>query len=106
MKSKNIIEIPDNVVTAFVTMRQKDGTIASGVAKGEPHYTESLALAFGTFVAVVNAIEALEGPEVELLQDLRKMIQNESLEDARCTMSQIAAATRQFLDDQEGRIIE
>ena len=99
--SKHIIEIPENATTAFITMRLDNGQIHSGVAKGQPHYTESLAMAFGTFVAIVKGIEMMEGPEVSVCKDLREAIKLHSLETSRDMLTGIAAATRAFLDDQE-----
>lgn len=99
--SKHIIEIPENAVTAFVTMRLDNGQIHSGIAKGEPHYTESLAMAFGTFVAIVQAIESMDGPESKVAKDLRDAMQEQTLEQSRQMLTDIAAATRAFLDDQE-----
>lgn len=103
LNMKHILEIPQNVVTAFFTMRDENGSIYSGVAKGEPHYTESLAISFGAFVAIVQAIEKLGGPEVKVISDLRKVISEQSLEDVRETLTEIAAATRTFLDEEESK---
>jgi hypothetical protein len=98
---RHILEIPQNVVTAFFTMRDENGSIYSGVAKGEPHYTESLAISFGAFVAIVQAIESMDGPESKVAKDLRDAMQEQTLEQSRQMLTDIAAATRAFLDDQE-----
>jgi len=102
MNQKHVIEIPENVVTAFVTMRQEDGAILSGVAKGEPHYTESLALAFGTFVSMIKALEEMNGPEVRVCEDIREIVKEFSLEEVRLRLGDVARATRKFLDEEGG----
>ena len=102
MNQKHVIEIPENVVTAFVTMRQEDGAILSGVAKGEPHYTESLAIAFGTFVSMVVAVEQMGGTEVEVAKTIREYIRENDLEKARQLLGRTAAITRAVIDLENG----
>jgi hypothetical protein len=99
--NKHLFEIPNDAVTAVVTMRKESGEIISGIAKGEPHFTESLALSFGVFVAMVQAIERMDGPEVAVMKDLRKVIGMESLERSREILTNVAEATRTFLDEKE-----
>jgi hypothetical protein len=87
---KHILEIPENVQTALVTMRDDKGNIVSGVAKGQPHYTESLALAFGTFVSMIKALEEMNGPEVRVCEDIREIVKEFSLEEVRLRLGDVA----------------
>lgn len=98
---KHLFEIPENVETALMTMRDDKGNIISGVVKGKPHYTETLALAFGTFVSMIEALEAMKGPEVGVAEDLREIIKEAPLEEVRFRLAEIARATRKFLAEQE-----
>lgn len=99
---KHILEIPENVQTALVTMRDDKGNIVCGVAKGKPHYTETIALAFGTFVQMITSLEEMGGPEVRVCEDIRAIVQEFPLEDVRFRLSDVARATRKFLDEEGG----
>lgn len=101
MKNKHIIEIQDSIVTALVTMRDQDGSIYTGFAKGTPGYTESLALSFGTFVAIVQALEALNGPETNVCKDLRELIRETDLEGVRAALTSAAATVAKILKNRD-----
>jgi hypothetical protein len=99
---KHLFEIPENVETALMTMRDDKNNIISGVVKGSPHYTESLALAFGTFVSMVQALEAIGKPESDVAGDLRQIVREAPLEEVRSRLGEIARATRKFLEEEGG----
>lgn len=92
MKEKHVIEIPDNVETAFVIMRQNDGKNLPALVKGHPRAEEALSLLFGIFVGALQHVESQDAVGRNFGRTFREIIRNSKLEDIRDDLSKIAMA--------------
>lgn len=99
MKQKHLVEIPEDVVTAVMITRHADGKIGIVIPKGDPGMMEVMTLTFGVFVGVLQGGEQNGISELMLL---REYINNNSLEETREKLVQMAiAATKMEAQDNE-----
>lgn len=85
MKTKNIVEISDDMKTALFLVRKENGQVDFAIAKGEPHLFEMMTMTFGIFVSMVKSLDNLENAG-ELV---RNLVKESSLEEARQAMGRM-----------------
>jgi len=95
-KQRHLLEIGDDVSTAVLITRHEDGRIGLATPKGNAMLMEVMALTYGVFVSVLEGGEAQGITEMKYI---RNALKNNSLEDVREKLVEIAMLVKKDMED-------